>query len=86
MSKFYHSSNYIGFFFPSISSKSSHNYFCSAEISLQEYHGYFNIEKQVMCSKDGQEEPLNGLGHNLFLQCPYHSYSMNLFAEKFQPN
>ncbi|KAH0452516.1 hypothetical protein IEQ34_019815 [Dendrobium chrysotoxum] len=68
------------------------NYLCSAETTLQDYHGYFDIEKQIVCSNNGQEEHLNGLSQNSYLQLqlgaqhPYHSYDINLFAEKFQPN
>ncbi|KAH0458247.1 hypothetical protein IEQ34_013562 [Dendrobium chrysotoxum] len=74
------------------SSLPQRNYLCSTETSLKDYHGYVDIEKQIVCSNYGQEEPLNGLGHNSCLQLqlgakyPYNSYDMNLFAEKFQPN
>ncbi|KAI0494620.1 hypothetical protein KFK09_024762 [Dendrobium nobile] len=68
------------------------NNMCSTETSLQDYPSYYDIEKQVVCSNNGQEEPLNGMGHNSCLQLqlgaqhPHQSYDMNPFANKFQPN
>ncbi|PKU60077.1 agamous-like MADS-box protein AGL65 [Dendrobium catenatum] len=68
------------------------NNMCSTETSLQDYPDYYGIEEQVVCSNNGQEEPMNGMGHNSCLQLqlgaqhPYQSYDMNLFANKFQPN